>query len=119
MQGFFLLMEIEISAIFVILIILFIINSVKYLILKCMSFLPILNQILELCRYKLSGSTEATCTEAETFDTNTILPTCVEVKCPFPAQREHMITTSYPPTEDGIYKPNTEIEYECEDGKDT
>ena len=66
-------------------------------------------------RYKLVGNKFARCNKNKQFDT--ILPTCEEVTCPQPEQRDHMITTTYPEVTDGKYKLFTEIEYECDDGK--
>ncbi|KAL5247537.1 hypothetical protein ACHWQZ_G019426 [Mnemiopsis leidyi] len=64
--------------------------------------------------YKLVGSKSARCDKNKKYDT--ILPTCEQITCPEPEQRDHMTTTTYPEVTDGKYKPFTEIEYECEDG---
>lgn len=61
------------------------------------------------------GSKSARCNTNKKYDT--ILPTCEQITCPEPEQRDHMTTTTYPEVTDGKYKPFTEIEYECEDGK--
>ena len=66
-------------------------------------------------RYTLVGNKFARCNKNKKFDT--ILPTCEEVTCPQPEQRDHMITTTYPEVTDGKYTLFTEIEYECDDGE--
>ena len=71
-----------------------------------------------LCtRYKLAGDRQLKCTSSSKYDT--VIPTCEEVTCPHPAVAQHMRTTTYPDpaATDGKYRPYTEIEYECEDGK--